>query len=259
MSHYAVHVPFDRDMRYYQSYIDKGMPAHEAAYASLVEGMDKSLGDIMDWLEANNQADNTIIIFMSDNGGYATSNAWRDGDLYVQNYPLNSGKGSLYEGGIREPMIVSWHGVTAPGSRCNDIVAIEDFYPSILEMAQITNYTTTQTLDGRSFVPELRGEHRNDERTLYWNFPNNWGNDGPGINFNCAIRQGDWKLVYYYETGKKELFNIADDIGEKTNLAAKQPKITKKLAKALGEYLRSCGAQRPTFTATSQPCAWPDE
>jgi arylsulfatase A-like enzyme len=259
MSHYAVHVPFDRDMRFYQSYIDKGLPDHEAAYASLIEGMDKSLGDIMDWLDSNNLSDNTIIIFMSDNGGYATSNAWRDGELYVQNYPLNSGKGSLYEGGVREPMIVSWHNVVAPNSRCNDIVQIEDFFPSILEMANISDYSTRQSLDGRSFVPELKGSHHNDVRTLYWNFPNNWGNDGPGINFNCAIRHGDWKLIYYYESGKKELFNITNDIGEKNDLAAKYPKITAQLSAQLGEYLRSCGAQRPIVTATSQPCPWPDE
>jgi arylsulfatase A-like enzyme len=221
--------------------------------------MDKSLGDIMNWLDANDESNNTIIIFMSDNGGFATSNAWRDGELYVQNYPLNSGKGSLYEGGIREPMIVSWHGVTEPNTRCNDIVEIEDFFPTILEMAQIDSYNTVQTIDGRSFVPELRGQHRNDVRTLYWNFPNNWGNDGPGINFNCAIRQGDWKLIYYYETGAKELFDLAHDIGEKNNIASKYPQLTAQLSSQLGEYLRGCGAQRPTVTATSQPCPWPDE
>jgi arylsulfatase A-like enzyme len=259
MSHYAVHIPFDRDMRFYQSYIDSGLTPHEAAYASLIEGMDKSLGDVMNWLDANDESNNTIIIFMSDNGGFATSNAWRDGELYVQNYPLNSGKGSLYEGGIREPMIVSWHGVTEPNTRCNDIVEIEDFFPTILEMAQIDSYNTVQTIDGRSFVPELRGQHRNDVRTLYWNFPNNWGNDGPGINFNCAIRQGDWKLIYYYETGAKELFDLAHDIGEKNNIASKYPQLTAQLSSQLGEYLRGCGAQRPTVTATSQPCPWPDE
>lgn len=115
------------------------MTDHEAAYATLIEGMDKSLGDLMDWLEKSGEADNTIIIFMSDNGGLAAESYWRDGKLHTQNHPLNSGKGSTYEGGIREPMIVSWPGVVAPGSKCNDYLLIEDFYPTILEMAGIKN------------------------------------------------------------------------------------------------------------------------
>jgi arylsulfatase A-like enzyme len=262
MSHYAVHIPFDIDKRFYQKYIDKGLTAHEAAYAALVEGMDKSLGDIMDWLERNGEADNTIVIFMSDNGGFATSNAWRDGELYVQNYPLSSGKGSLYEGGIREPMIVKWKGTVKEGSKCDDLVAIEDFYPSILEMAGIKDYAVPQVIDGISFVPKLKGKHispTKDKRALYWNFPNNWGNNGPGINFNCAIRQGDWKLVYYYETGKKELFNVCEDIWEKNDLSVKNKKLTNKLSAQLGEYLRSVKAQRPSFKSTGKLCPWPDE
>ena len=105
MSHYAVHIPIQKDKRFYQKYIDKGLDPTEAAYATLVEGMDKSLGDIMNWLKKNNLSNNTIILFMSDNGGLAASN--RGGKLHTQNAPLQSGKGSAYEGGIREPMIVA--------------------------------------------------------------------------------------------------------------------------------------------------------
>ncbi|MBP9998468.1 MAG: sulfatase, partial [Bacteroidales bacterium] len=90
-------------------------------------------------------------------------------------------------------------------------------------------------------------------------FPNIWGNDGPGINLNCAIRKGDWKLVYYYETGEKELFCIPDDIGEKNNLVKKHPRLVKKLSAELGEYLRSVGADRPSYKSTGAPCPWPDE
>jgi hypothetical protein len=96
-------------------------------------------------------------------------------------------------------------------------------------------------------------------RALVWNFPNIWGNDGPGINLNCAIRKDDWKLVYYYETGKKELFNIPEDIGETNDVAAQHPDIVKKLSKELGEYLRKAGGQRPSFKATGKACPWPDE
>lgn len=260
MAHYAIHVPIDKDMRFYQKYIDKGMGPKEAAYAALIEGMDKSLGDLMDWLEKNQQADNTIIIFMSDNGGLAAEPGWRDGTIHTQNYPLNSGKGSLYEGGIREPMIVSWPGVVTPGSKCDKYLLIEDFYPTILDMAEIKKYQTIQPIDGVSFMPLLtqKGDPSHN-RALIWNFPNNWGNDGPGINFNCAIRKGDWKLVYSYRDSKKELFNIPNDIGEKNNVASQHPDIVKKLSKELGEYLRKVDAQRPSFKATGKPCPWPDD
>ncbi|MEG1546216.1 MAG: sulfatase [Bacteroides sp.] len=260
MSHYAIHIPIDKDMRFYQKYIDKGMTPHEAGYATLIEGMDKSLGDLMNWLEKNGEADNTIIIFMSDNGGLSSSSAWRDGKLHTQNYPLNSGKGSLYEGGIREPMIVSWPGVVAPNSKCNSYLMIEDFYPTILEMARVKNYKTVQPIDGISFMPLLKQVGNTSKgRSLFWNLPNNWGNDGPGISFDCAIRKGDWKLIYYYKTGQKELFNISDDIGEQHNLAAKHPVLVKKLSKELGTHLRKVDGQRPTFKATGKPCPWPDE
>lgn len=215
MSHYAIHIPIDKDMRFYPKYLKKGLTEKEAAYASLIEGMDKSLGDLMDWLDKNDEADNTIIIFMSDNGGLASEPAWRDGELHTQNYPLNSGKGSLYEGGIREPMIVKWPGVVSPGTRCDKYLMIEDFYPTILEMAGVQNYRTVQPLDGISFMPLLKGTGDPSKgRAIVWNFPNIWGNNGPGINLNCSIRKDEWKLVYYYETGKKELFNIPEDIGE---------------------------------------------
>ncbi|MEG1007832.1 MAG: sulfatase-like hydrolase/transferase, partial [Bacteroides sp.] len=128
MAHYAIHVPIDKDMRFYQKYIDKGMTPKEAAYATLIEGMDKSLGDIMNWLDANGEADNTVFLFMSDNGGLSSEPEWRDGRLHTQNFPLNSGKGSAYEGGIREPMIVRWPGVVEPGTKCDRYVIIEDFY-----------------------------------------------------------------------------------------------------------------------------------
>ena len=260
MSHYAIHVPIDKDMRFYQKYIDKGLGEKEAAYAALIEGMDKSLGDIMNYLEKNNLADNTIILFMSDNGGLAAEPEWRDGKPHTQNSPLNSGKGSAYEGGVREPMIVSWPGKVQPQTKCDKYLIIEDFFPTILEMAGVKKYKTIQPVDGVSFMPLLTNTGDPSKgRSLYWNFPNLWGNTGPGIGATCTIRQGDWKLIYYYETGKKELFNIPDDIGEKNDLSAANPKMVKKLSKDLGKQLRKMEAQRPSFKATGKPCPWPDE
>lgn len=260
MSHYAIHIPIDKDHRFFSKYVRKGMSDKEAAYASLIEGMDKSLGDIMQWLDNNAEADNTIILFMSDNGGFATHAHWRDEPLYTQNAPLTSGKGSLYEGGIREPMIVKWPAKVKPNTRCDNYLLIEDFFPSILEMAGINHYDVPQTVDGISFVPMLTGKGNTaTDRPLVWNYPNVWGNNGPGINLNCAIRYNEWKLIYWYKTGKKELYNIDRDISEQNDLAAQQPEMVKKLSAMLGKYLRNVKAQRPTVKATGKPCAWPDE
>lgn len=258
MAHYAIHIPLDKDNRFYEKYLDKGLPEQEAAYAALIEGMDKSLGDIMNYLENNGLADNTILLFMSDNGGLAASS--RAGDLHVQNFPLNSGKGSAYEGGIREPMIVKWPGTVNPGSICDKYIIIEDFFPAILDMAQIHERNTVQHIDGKSFVPLLTGkDDPSENRSLFWNFPNNWGPTGPGIGATCTIRQNDYKLIYYYEDQHFELFNISNDIGEKNNLAFRHPELVKQLAKDLGEYLRNSGAQRPSLKNTGKEVPWPDE
>jgi Arylsulfatase A and related enzymes len=260
MSHYAIHIPIDKDMRFYEKYLKKGLGEKEAAYAALIEGMDKSLGDLMDYLEENDLTDNTVIIFMSDNGGLSSSPVWREGELHVQNYPLNSGKGSAYEGGIREPMIVSWPGKVKAGSVCDSYLIIEDFFPTLLEMAGVEEYDPVQPIDGISFMPLLtQTGDPSSGRSLYWNFPNLWGNTGPGIGPSCSVRRGDWKLIYYYETGKKELFNIKEDIGEKQNQATKETGLVKELSADLGNYLRKADAQRPLFKSTGRPVPWPDE
>ena len=257
MSHYAVHVPIDRDKRFYDKHIARGLDPREAAYASLVEGMDKSLGDILDWVEANGESDNTVIIFMSDNGGYSASNDWRAGEIHTQNAPLRGGKGSLLEGGVREPMIVRWPGHTRPGTAIDEKVIIEDFYPTILEMAGIT---PPDTIDGRSFVPLIEGTGNPSQgRALIWNYPNHWGMTGPAINFNCAINKDGWKLIYDYETGARQLYNLEKDPYEKVNLAQKERAKAKEMSKALGDALRAMDAQRPSFKATGKPCPWPDE
>ena len=260
LSHYAVHVPIDRDPRFFQKYLDKGLSAKEAAYASLVEGMDKSLGDLLNWLDRNGEAANTVVIFMSDNGGYATGNYWRDEPLFTQNAPLRCGKGSLLEGGIREPMMVRWPGRVRPQSRCNHYLIIEDFFPTILEMGGVEKYRVPQTIDGRSFMPLLTEKRKSSKgRSLVWNYPNVWGNEGPAISLNCAIRRDQWKLIYDYKTGEKQLYDIENDIGESHNLATEQPKIVRRLSRELGRELRKMNAQRPTVKATGKPCAWPDE
>lgn len=211
----------------------------------------------MRYLDDKQLADNTVILFMSDNGGLAAHT--RAGELHVQNYPLNSGKGSAYEGGVREPMIVRWPGVVKPNSRCNHYLMIEDFFPTILEIAGVKKYQTVQERDGISFLPLLTDEGKMKERDIYWHYPHKWGPKGPGIGATCSIRSGDWKLVYYFADGRRELFNIPDDIGEKHDKAQEEPKLVKKLARKLGNYLRSVNAQRPTLVATGELAPWPDE
>ena len=260
MSHYAVHVPIDRDMRYYQKYIDKGLSTKEAAYASLIEGMDHSLGELLDWLDRNGEAENTVVIFMSDNGGYATGSYYRDEPLYTQNAPLRSGKGSLLEGGIREPMIVRWPGKVRAKSRCNRYLIIEDYFPTLLEMGGVSHYDVPQAVDGRSFMPLLtESGDPSKHRPLIWNYPNVWGNTGPGISLNCAIRLGPWKLIYNYKTREKELYDIEHDISEEHNLAREHRNIVRRMSRLLGRELRKMNAQRPVMKATGQPCPWPDE
>ncbi len=258
LAHYAVHTPYSADRRFYQAYRDAGLDHKEAMYAALIEGMDKSLGDVLDNLQRHGIEDNTIVLFMSDNGGLSAHA--RGGEPNTHNRPLASGKGSAYEGGIREPMLVRWPGITKPGSTCSQPVIIEDFFPTILELAGVEDFTQIGgVLDGRSFVPLLRGEHdtARDERALFWHYPNHWGGTGPGIAPSSTIRHGDWKLIYYYADRHYELFNLADDLGEYHNLADERPEVRKRLARELGQYLESVDAQVPVDKQSGQDVPLP--
>ncbi|HLR38471.1 MAG TPA: sulfatase [Chitinophagaceae bacterium] len=260
LAHYAVHLPYNADSRYIQKYLNEGLSKSEAAYATLVEGMDASLGTIMDYLKKEGIAKNTIIIFMSDNGGF--SHAPRAGKQNTQNYPLRGGKGSLYEGGIREPMMVYWPGVTQPGSVANQYVSVWDFMPTILDMVGIEEYKTVQQMDGKSFVPVLKNpDYKDSNRVLIWNFPNNWGNGlkGQGHAFVSAVRKGSWKLIYFEKEGIVELYNLKKDIKEQHNLLFKFPEKAEEMAHLLTEKLKKANAQRPIVKTTGEEIPWPDE
>ena len=135
----------------------------------MIESMDHSLGSIIDFLEKKKIDDETIILFMSDNGGLSA--LARGGEKHSHNYPLSSGKGSALEGGIRVPMIVKWPGLVAESSVSEVPIIIEDFFPSIVEMAGINGYNTHQEVDGQSFVPFLKGALPAEERALFWHYP----------------------------------------------------------------------------------------
>lgn len=234
MSHYAIHAPWEKDDRFYQKYVDQGLKPFEATLASMIEGMDKSLGDLMDTLDRLGIADNTVIIFMSDNGAPAPC---------PPNLPLRGHKLTPYEGGIREPMIVKWPGVTRPGSVTSDPVIIEDFFPTILEIAGADwRGKTVQKVDGLSLAPILRGQGKTAaNRAFIWHFPHNYSGQGPF----SALRQGPWKLIQHHAERKLELFNIDEDIGETRDLARDNPAKVKELAKILSDRLRAEGAMMP--------------
>ena len=232
-------------------------------YAALVEGMDRSLGDLLDFLEASPEtARNTIILFMSDNGGQGLNNARQGVENRDQNYPARAGKGSAFLGGVREPMLVVWPGVVQGGTTCEQRVMIEDFFPTILEMAGVEAYQTRQRVDGESFVRALRNPSALRERPIVWHFPNLWGetqDHEEGYGAYSAYMEGDYHLIYTWQTGQLRLYDIRRDIGEQHDLAAAEPARVRRMARRLSERLREAGAQRPAFRATRLPCPWPDE
>jgi arylsulfatase A-like enzyme len=208
---------------------------NNAAYAAMLEQMDSAIGRVLAALDRNHLTDRTIVVFMSDNGGLATA----EGNP-TSNLPLRGGKGWLYEGGIREPMIIRAPGVTQAGSVCETPVTSTDFYPTLLELAGLP-LLSQQHVDGRSLVPLLKGGAI-DRGPLFWHYPH-YGNQGgaPG----GAVRDADWKLIEWYE-GETELYNLADDLGETHNLAATNPAKVKELQAKLAAWRKEVGALMPT-------------
>lgn len=268
MSHYAVHAPYNADKRFKDKYHDKydaflkdTLSDMEQNYATLVEGMDKSLGDLMDFIEKKGVADNTIIIFMSDNGGQGI--APRQGVHNRQpNYPARGGKGSAFLGGVKEPMIVSWKGVAPQGKTSSQVVMVEDFFPSILEMAGVKHYNTYQTVDGKSFVFSVRNPNATRKRSITWHFPNLWGetqNIEEGYGATSSFLKGDYHLIYSWQTGQVRLYNIKKDIGEQNDLSKKMPALAKKMAKELTINLKRYNALRPIEKASGKEYPYPYE
>jgi len=259
MAQYAVHVPLEADKRFYQYYIDKGLEPAEAKYASLIEGMDKSLGDIMNYLDEKHLTENTVILFMSDNGGLSLAPP-RTKPAHTQNLPLKAGKGSVHEGGIREPMIVSWPAVIKAGSVTATPVIIEDFFPTLLEIAHASKARIVQKTDGKSFLPVLKDANvKQAERVLVWHYPHRWiPQEGPGLHYYSALRKGEWKLIYDQRNEKLSLYNLKEDIGEMHDVAAQEPVMVKVLAKELTAYMKERKVEMPVHTLSGKPVSWPD-
>ncbi|GIS63546.1 MAG: sulfatase [Planctomycetaceae bacterium] len=179
------------------------LQAH-AVYAGMIEAMDQAVGTVLSGLKRLGLEKNTAVFFMSDNGGLSTSEGHP-----TSNLPLRGGKGWMYEGGIREPMIVRWPGVTAAGSVCKQVVTSTDFYPTILEITGL-KARPAQHRDGVSFVSLLKGKTRK-RGPLLWHYPH-YGNQGGAPA--GAVREGRWKLIEWYEDKRVELFDLESDIGE---------------------------------------------
>lgn len=206
-------------------------------YAALILNMDQNVGKVLNKLKELGLDKNTLICFMSDNGGLSTAEG-----SPTTNSPLRGGKGWLYEGGIREPFIIKAPGVTRSGSLCKTPVISTDFYPTILDYCGC-KLLPEQHKDGVSLLPLLKGKSI-ERKDLFWHYPQ-YG--GKGDSPASAIREGDWKLIEFYEDNHIELYNLKKDISEKNNLAAKQVGIAKKLLAELHAWKKSVGAKIPVI------------
>jgi arylsulfatase A-like enzyme len=208
-------------------------------YASMVAAVDESVGRIMRVLEKNNLIDNTVIVFTSDNGGLSTVGKLGP----TSNLPLRAGKGWLYEGGIRVPLIISGVNSQATNTISREPIHSSDFFPTIAELADVALDPKLE-IDGESVLPLLNkpDDATCSERTLYWHYPHYHGS---GWKPGAAIREGDWKLIEFYEEGTAELYDLASDPGEASNLAAEKPELTKKLQRELATWQTQMEAKMP--------------
>ena len=263
LSHYAVHTPLEAKTDVTAKYAAKRdrqavsqraepaaiaegatamtkMQQDHATYAAMVESVDESVGRIVHALDSLHLADNTIVVFMSDNGGLSTllGSAAR---MPTSNAPLRAGKGWLYEGGIRAPLIIRWPGAIDAGRIITTPTISTDLYPTLLQLAGLPA-RAAQTLDGVSVAPLLRGERQALTRSLYWHFPHYHGS---GSTPSGAMRRGSLKLVEWFETGRVELYDLARDPGEARDLAAKRPQVAASLRTELAAWRTRVGANMP--------------
>ncbi len=208
----------------------------DAAYAAMIATLDANIGRLLAVLDETGVADNTIVIFTSDNGGLATAEG-----SPTCNAPLAEGKGWMYEGGTREPLLVRWPRVVEPGSTCEVPITSPDVYPTLLAAAGLPSLPD-QHVDGESLMPLLQGTGGLGRDAIFWHYPH-YGNQGgtPG----CSMRAGDWKLIEFFEDGRLELYNLRDDLGETRNLAEADRGRTRTLHARLVAWRRSVEALIP--------------
>ncbi|MHC4691854.1 MAG: sulfatase [Planctomycetota bacterium] len=243
LSHHTVHTPIQAKKEIIGKYKKKkpGAEHNNPTYAAMVESMDDSVGAVCDKLDELGLSDNTVVFFFSDNGGYANATSM---------IPLRGSKGMLYEGGIRVPMIARWPGKIKSDSSCDVPVIGIDFYPTFLEIAG-ADKPAGHILDGRSIVPLLKGSAGFERKAIFWHFPAylepyNARQQPWRMTPGGAVRQGDWKLIEFFEDGKVELYNLKGDISETKDLSKTKPEKAKELHKLLVEWRKSVNAPVPT-------------
>lgn len=259
LPHFAVHAPHHAKEELIAKFKPKvGVGGHNnPTYAAMIASVDESVGRILTLLDELKLSENTVVFFSSDNGGvggYVREGVKQAGDI-TDNAPLRSGKGSLYEGGTRDPFIVRWPGKVKAGTTC-DVPAIHvDVYPTLLELAG-TKAADGYVLDGESLAPLFLAKSENLKRdAIFQHFPGylgagagSWRTTPVGL-----IEIGDWKLMEFFEDGRLELYNLADDIGEKNNLAEKMPEKTKELHERMLAWRKEIKAPMPTKNTGEAP------
>ena len=256
LPHFAVHTPIqarpDLVEKYRKKIAAKGgaekLNHKNPAYAALTEGMDIAIGRVRAKLAELGLTERTIVIFTSDNGGRVTRDPLNGLPATTSNVPLRFGKASAYEGGVRVPLIVSWPGVTRPGSVSAAPTITMDLFPTIVEMAGLPASNARTAVDGVSIAPLLRGGVH-ASRDLFWHYPHHQHYQLGGAMPYAAIRSGDFKLIEFFEdlkTPRLELYNIRADLSEKSDLAAAQPQKVAELRAKLHAWQKSVGAQMPT-------------
>ncbi len=238
-AHFTVHMPLQAPKELVAKSKARQTGDLDPTYCAMVETADASVGRLLQALEDEGKADNTVVVFFSDNGGVRFQGNRKA--PVTNNSPLRAGKGHLYEGGIREPLIIRWPGVTKPGSVIHTPVSSIDFLPTLCK--------TVNRVDGVDIGPLLRGG-RIADRPLFWHYPHYSDQGGPPAG---AVRLGDWKLIEFYEDGRFELYNLTDDVGETRNLVNKEPGRAAMLKRLLQDWRRSAGAVMPAVNPGYDP------
>ena len=240
VSHYAVHIPLSTTPEFEKKFSAKSkMPGYPCnpLYAGLLAELDASVGRIAAAVDAAGLAENTLIVFLSDNGGLETE---QSGRIVTSNQPLRGEKGSLYEGGVRIPAIARWPGTIPAGRESATPAITTDVYPTFVEIGRAT-LPTTQPQDGVSLAAVLRDPTTPLARdTLHWHLPH-YHHSTPA----SSIRRGDWKLIEFFEDGVLELYDLAADPSERTNLATREPARARELRAALAAWRTRVGARLP--------------
>jgi arylsulfatase A-like enzyme len=255
---FAVHAPFQAKLAYIKEYENKRDPRGKQdnpIMAGMIKSLDESVGKIMDKLDELKLTDNTLIVFYSDNGGnmYDIVN----GKDATNNFPLKMGKGNIHEGGIKVPCVVSWAGKIKPNTVSQEVISSIDFYPTFLEMAGLKP-DNGQIIDGESLLPVLTNEKKLKREAIYCHFPHYViaTDNYP----STAVRKGDYKLIKVYGQGENqgdayELYDLKNDEGETTNLATKNPKVVKKLAKLIVQHVEKTEGITPIINPKYNPKA----